>query len=150
MFLPTPLNIPANWNEQFASKNSGEIITQRSDAIDTDINLIVERYTKTGMMPAVQLEAMYGDFSKVGSYKDALELMNAAREEFHTIPAEVRKQFGNDPQAFLNFATDEKNLPKLREMGIAPPPRKTPATLDDVHTALVDLKPKEKADGKTT
>lgn len=153
IMFATPYTVDRSWSAMFATDNKEPSLTQQSDANDTDINVIVERYTKTGMLPQLQLEKLYGDFTAVGNYRDAMELLKAAREEFEEIPAEIRKQFGNDPQAFITFAQNPENIPKLREMGLAPPEHIKPATLDDATTTLREirdtLKPKENDNGKS-
>lgn len=144
MHLPTPYTIPEHWELQFATDNTLPSLTQQSDAADADINVIVERFTKTGMLPQIQLEKLYGDFTEIGDYKDAMDRMNAAGDEFATIPAEIRKRFGNDPQQFIDFAMNEKNIDQLREWNIAPPKQQKTATLDDAVEAIRQLKPQEK------
>ena len=48
-----------------------------------------------------------------------MNMIARAHESFDALPADVRARFGNDPGAFVEFCSDEKNLPAMREMGLA-------------------------------
>lgn len=94
--------------------------TQQSQAAETDINLIVKRFGVTGMLPQVQLPPLDMDFDEaVYSYRDAMDLVNAADRAFKQLSADVRKRFGNDPAEFVAFCSKEENLPEMRKMGLA-------------------------------
>lgn len=86
-----------------------------------DINFILKQYMKTGVIAHQNLrQGEYGEFAAI-DFHQAMNLVAEAREMFETVPAHIRKQFGNDPGAFLDFVLDEKNLPAMREMGLARP-----------------------------
>lgn len=106
--------------------NTEPDMTQQSDLPDTDINVIMKRYGATGQIPQVQETPNYGDFSIVSDYRSALEAVRHANEQFETVPAEIRATFGNDPARFLEFVSDEKNLPQLREWKLAAPAKEEP------------------------
>lgn len=94
---------------------------QQHLAADTDINNIMAKYQKTGVLQHVtKLAGEYGDFSDVPDYKTAIERLMAADELFMELPARVRDRFGNDPAQFIDFASDEKNIEELRKLGLAP------------------------------
>lgn len=87
---------------------------------ECDINSILKKYTKTGLLPhLVKSEPKYGDFSSALSYKESLELVLFAQEQFAALPAETRARFQNDPVQFLAFAEDPKNGAELIKMGLA-------------------------------
>jgi len=48
--------------------------------------------------------------------------VRTATTAFEALPAPVRKRFNNDAQAFMEFATDKRNLPDMVKMGLATPP----------------------------
>jgi len=48
-----------------------ESLTSQSDLADADINVIVGRFIKSGLLPNVNLEPLYGDFTEVGDFADA-------------------------------------------------------------------------------
>lgn len=103
----------------FATKNTDESLTQQSDAKDCDINIIMKRYGVTGQLPQVTVQPMYGDFTDVTDYREAVERIKAADTLFAQIPAKVRKEFDNNPAKFFAFANDPKNADELLKMGLA-------------------------------
>lgn len=103
-------------------------LTQQHPAEDCDINVIMERYKVTGQLPS-NGNAVYGDFTQVGDFRQAMDSLRAAQAAFLAIDPKIRQQFGNDPGAFSEFCLNKENLPKLREWGLAPSPevpRETP------------------------
>lgn len=89
---------------------------------DCDINLVLRRFYKTGVLThARQHGGQYGDFTKAVDYHTALNMVHEAEDMFMSLPASLRAEFDNDPGLFLDFATDEENTEALREFGLLPP-----------------------------
>lgn len=104
----------------FATTNTEESKTQQSDKDDTNINVIVGRFMKTGQVPQVKDNPILGgDFTAGADFRDHLEFIREAKEAFHEIPAKVRMHFNNDPARFIDFASDPENLPQMRKWGLA-------------------------------
>lgn len=95
-------------------------LTQQHFKDDVDINVLLERFKVTGVMPEGVRLPTYGDFTGVNDFRTAAEAVRRASEAFMDVPASIRARFGNDPQAFLQFCSDKENLPELRRMGLAP------------------------------
>lgn len=94
--------------------------TLQSDAESSDINNILKRYEKTGMLPELIKEnPQYGDFSEVPDYQTALEIVTKSHEQFAALDGRVRAQFKNDPAEFLAFATNPDNMEQMVNMGLA-------------------------------
>lgn len=95
--------------------------TRQADAKDADINNIVRSFGVTGTLPAggVRIPS-YQDFEDVFDFRSALEAVKAAEASFMALPAQVRSRFQNDPQEFVEFCSDPKNIEELRELGLAP------------------------------
>jgi len=99
---------------------SGPSRTKQSFSRECDINGIMARYEKTGVIEHVQsFSGRYGDFLGFESYHEACNKVIAAREMFQSLPARVRSRFDNDPGRFVDFASDPENLDELRELGLA-------------------------------
>ena len=97
---------------------SEESRTKQAFADECDINQIMARYEKTGVVDHVKLSgAHYGDFPQI-SYHESLNAVIAAQEAFMALPARIRAKFGNDPGAFVDFATDPDNADEMRKMGL--------------------------------
>lgn len=92
--------------------------TDPSQAKDCDVNLIVMRFMKTGILPQAR-QGIYGDFSEVPDYQTALGIIKQAEEQFAGLTAQVRKRFGNDPAEFLQFCNDPKNKAEMISLGLA-------------------------------
>ena len=97
--------------------------TQQAFKQETDINYILRQYDKTGLITHVnKAAAQYGDFTEVNEYQESLNRVIAAQDAFMELPSAIRKQFGNDPGAFFEFATNPDNLDAMVKMGLAEAP----------------------------
>lgn len=101
-------------------------LTHQSFKDECDINRILHKYRKTGLIDHVnRYQGQYGDFSEVESFQDALQIVQDANEAFYTLPSELRKELGNDPAAFLDFVKNPENTEKMRSYGLLPPIKPT-------------------------
>jgi phage internal scaffolding protein len=92
--------------------------TKQSQKKETDVNFIMQKYERTGVMTHVtRNKAFYGDVSKVPDYASALEVVRSADELFRTVPAKIRAEFENDPQKFLDHVSNPANEQWLRDNG---------------------------------
>lgn len=97
-------------------------MTDQSFKDECDINFIMQKYEKTGLLDHVNTyQGQYGDFTDAPDYHTALNKMNDAQEMFMTVPAKIRELFNNDPGEFLEFVLDGQNEEAMREMGLLPP-----------------------------
>lgn len=104
---------------------SGERFSQTVQSFkdDCDVNLIMKRFERTGMLDHLnQYQGRYGDFLDLPqTYHEAVNQVMAAEEMFMTIPAKVRAMFNNDAGEFLAFVDDPANAEKMVELGLARP-----------------------------
>lgn len=96
-------------------------MTKQEFAEECDLNALMARYQRTGVLPQSDKRPMYGDFSNLPDFMAAQEILLAATEAFNALPAVVRRQFDNDPAQFVAFAEDESNIDQLRVWGLAKP-----------------------------
>lgn len=97
----------------------GESRAKPSFRDETDINNIMRRFEKTGVIDHYsRVQGHYGDYSVVPDYQQALNAVINAREMFMSLPAAIRKRFDNDPGEFLAFAEDPANEDAMIEMGL--------------------------------
>lgn len=92
---------------------------------ECDINKIMEKYQKTGILPVSQRQGVYADLTSVGSYQDALHAVMKAEEAFLQLPSEVRTRFRNNPQELIDFLEDEKNYDESVKLGLRDPKVRT-------------------------
>lgn len=114
--------------ERAASKiNTGkESRTKQSFKKQCDINVIMKKYEKTGLITHTKQHGHYGDFTNVTDYHAALNAVHEANEGFMTLPASLRKRFGNDPAKLIEFLNDSKNLDEAIELGLVEKPVNAP------------------------
>lgn len=101
----------------------GPSLTRQEFAEECDINVIMERYERTGVIDHTSNRAPFY-FNYEGDIPDlqtAMQIRIDAERAFMTLPAKVRKEFDNDPVKFVEFATDPDNLDQMREWELAPP-----------------------------
>lgn len=85
---------------------------------DCDINILVERFTRTGQLQQRDPEDYsFGDFSAV-DYQSALDTILLANEQFGTLPATVRERFSNNPAQLLHFLEQESNREEAVRLGL--------------------------------
>lgn len=93
-------------------------LTEQSFAEECDINFIAERYGLTGTAPQLTKLPAYGDYEGIFDYQTAMNTLVAAREQFMTLPAKLRARFGNNPQTFLEWSTDDNNYDEAIKLGL--------------------------------
>lgn len=94
--------------------------TRQSEKDACDINKIMAKYTKTGRLPdLIRQNPLYGDFSKVVDYQQAIDIIQKAKMQFDELSLEVRKRFDYDPAKFLEFAENSQNISEMVKMGLA-------------------------------
>lgn len=116
---------------QLFCKDEG--LVKQSFKNSCDINMLMKRFKK--VMPQGFLSqynnvvgGQYGDFSNVPDYRTALDIVSHAEDAFMTLPAQVRKEFANDPALFLDAINDPKQKSRLQELGlvkVSPPQEDT-------------------------
>jgi hypothetical protein len=126
-FMRSPYNYDTKAaSDQAATDHFGPSLTIQSHAEDADLNVILKRFGVTGTMPVNPKLPSYGDFSEITDFQSALAAVEHAQELFMEYPADLRAKFENSPQRLLEFVSDPKNLPAMRELGLAKPLPATP------------------------
>lgn len=125
MLIKIKHRAPGNYDPNEASQEAGlackdPSLAQQHQADETDINLIVKRYSQTGVLPQSALAPLYGDFESL-SFHEAQNKIRAAQEAFMLIPADIRARFQNDPGLFVEFASKEENYDELVALKLADP-----------------------------
>lgn len=100
--------------------------TQQHFKEETDINNIMAKFAKTGLVDHVNnIQGAYGDFSTVQDYQLHLDQVMAADAAFMALPSGIRRRFDNDPAHLLAFLQDPRNRDEAIALGLvepAPPP----------------------------
>ena len=82
--------------------------TQQEFKDECDINVLVERFG-IGVIEQQTSLPMYGDFTNVTDFHTSLTAVREAAEQFMLLPADVRRNFDNDPQKLMDFVEDSNN-----------------------------------------
>lgn len=108
-------------HQRFPTEFSGETKTKQSFARECDINHLMAKYQKTGLIDHVNKhQGNYSDLTDVPNYHDALNKVISAQNSFDSLPSSLRNKFENDPALFLDFVSDESNKNEMIELGLIP------------------------------
>lgn len=115
--MPTP-------RVQFST--TGPSLTKQSHMKECDINLIMAKWEKTGILEHRNThEGSYGDFTSApGDYQESLNAVLDAETMFSELPSKIRRRFGNDPGQFLDFVQDPDNADEMVSLGLSDGPSK--------------------------
>lgn len=109
---------------------------------ESDINFLLARYQKTGMlydadtMLKAKAKPQFGDFTGIPDYQESLDKMNHALELFSDLPLHVRQRFHDSPTELLEFLQHKENLDEAVKLGLVAQP-------DKVATAVAATEPVE-------
>lgn len=93
--------------------------TKQSFREESDINNIMAKYIKTGVLTHMAENApQYVDLPESIDYQEALNMTIAAGEAFDSLPGSIRERFDNNAVAFLQFMEDENTLEEQVELGL--------------------------------
>jgi phage internal scaffolding protein len=120
---PVFIRTQFNYDHNAASNASGLVCeeptrAQQHHRDECDINVILERFGKTGQMPVNAISGTYGDFSGVHDYHTALNAIIASESEFAALPAQIRNRFQNDPSNLIEFLDDPRNKAEAESLGL--------------------------------
>lgn len=104
----------------FATINNEPSKTQKSKKNLGDINYLIKRANKTGVMPVVSSKPIFADVSSLGDYHDMLNKGLAAKRAFEALPQDFRKRVKNDPKKAIEFIEDPNNTLEAVELGVLP------------------------------
>jgi len=95
---------------QFEVDLGGPSETQQHLKDETDINVIMRRFGYTGAMPVGAAGAVYGDFTGIESYEDAVDVVERAQRDFMRLPANIREP------VYVDFSYMPSDLMEWMEM----------------------------------
>ncbi len=90
--------------------------TKQSFKDSCDINKLLEKGAKAGGLSHLQRHgARYGDFANIDWENLPLQLAEG-NQVFQELPAELKKEFNQNPAEFFNYVTDPQNEGRLHEL----------------------------------
>lgn len=92
--------------------------TKQSFKAECDINTIMARYQKTGLLDHVrQVQGQYLDVTGA-DFAEAQNLVAGAKSMFHALPSHIRTKFENSPEVFFKFMENPANAQEAIELGL--------------------------------
>ena len=115
-----------NYDMDLASDKAGlkcddPSLTQQQFKEDSDINTIVDRFMKSGVLPTPVNMPQYVDYEGIFDFQSAMNVVRQADENFMRLDAKVRARFNNSPQEFLEFFGNPDNTEEAIRLGLAIP-----------------------------
>lgn len=115
-------NTRADGSLRIQATNHEPSKTQQQFQNECDINNILKSYQETGTINHLNPKpGLYQDFSNVLDYKDSLELVMYAQEQFALLPAKIRSRFNNNPAELVEFCNHPHNHEEAVSLGLANP-----------------------------
>jgi len=117
---------PYNYDMDLASDKHGlkcddPSLTQQQFKEESDINTIVDRFMKSGVLPTPVNMPQYMDYEGVFDFQSAMNVVRQADENFMRMDAKIRARFNNSPQEFLQFFAEPENFDEAIRLGLAIP-----------------------------
>lgn len=93
-------------------------MTRQSDAVGTDIGLLVKRYRETGIVPPTPVPPKFGDFKDAPDFSTLMQRIVQARESFEALPSKLRSRFVT-MENFVAFCSDPANVEEMVKLNLA-------------------------------
>jgi len=111
--------VRSRWDtKRLKKRTKGKTITQQQFKDEVDVNNIVNKFDKTGVVTHLNSKTPRYGFAESVDFKEAMDTVTDASEAFEDLPANVREYFNNDPQSFLEGLNDPNHQQILSELGI--------------------------------
>ena len=104
----------------YGTPNGEPSMTQQQFKEECDVNVILARFQKTGVIDHVaKFAPVYGEHTGT-DYAEAMNIIANAKTMFSELPAATREHFHNDPGEFLDFANQlsESDTATLVNLGM--------------------------------
>lgn len=108
---------------EFGISFKGPGRTRQDQKDSCDINLIMRKYLKRGILPRINAKTpVYDDFSTVLSYHESLDRIARADALFAALPAELRANCKNDPALLIEYVESGDHVDELVDLGVMEAP----------------------------
>lgn len=97
--------------------------TKQSHADESNINFIMAKYLKTGILNHANAHKGVYDYASENDFQTSINIVLEAQSMFDALPSAIRNRFDNEPARFLKFVQNEKNEDEIIKMGLATPRR---------------------------
>lgn len=87
----------------YPTVNNEPSMTDVSQAVEADINVIVDRFLKRGIIPHIRNGGQYLDTTTFPDLQAATNAVVEAQDLFLQLPSWLRERFANSPQALFSY-----------------------------------------------
>ncbi|AXH74575.1 MAG: internal scaffolding protein [Microviridae sp.] len=101
--------------------------TKQEFAAECDINNIMSRYLKTGIIDHVRDSAPQFLEASPLEFQEAMQIVAQAETLFEELPSSIRSRFENDATKLLEFVHNPENIAESVAMGFLDPTRLPPS-----------------------
>lgn len=100
---------------------AGRSVTQQHFRDQVNINNIVAKAKRTGVLPKGLKAPYFADISNVPQdYHACLQQIKKTEQLFMALPSKLRKRFENDPQKLVDFCSNDENYVEAMKLGLLP------------------------------
>lgn len=131
--------------------------TKQSHAEESNINIILAKYIKTGILEHVKEHTSNYGFATSDDFHTSMNIILKAQDMFDDLPSATRKKFANRPENFLDFVQDPKNEQEMFDMGLSHTPpaiieavSETPSASGSPTSAVAEIPPSEPSSDTVT
>ncbi len=93
--------------------------TKLSMQKECDINQIMAKYQKTGLIDHFAKHGGDYGFASAVSLHEAMNIVTKAEQMFDDLPSKARSRFEGDPARFLEFVQNPANQQEMFELGLS-------------------------------
>lgn len=113
------MSFKANLRRRVSLEFHDETLTKQEFKDSCDINNIIAKYQKTGVLEHVnRYQGDYCDVATELDYRAAQDILIKAEDAFNSLPSSIRDRFANDPANFLSFVENPDNRPEMAKLGL--------------------------------
>ena len=124
--------------------------TKQAHAKEADINYIMRKYLKTGLLEHSQKHKPDYGFATSEDFHTSMNIITRANSMFEDLPSQIRSRFDNQPSQFLDFVHDESNKQEMLQMGLLNPNYQDTSTDNLEHSSQLEGENTEESQSDST
>lgn len=109
---------PYSKKARIKTPSGGPSRTKQSFKKECDINNIMAKYQKTGLIDHYNSNKGEYGFATSADFRQCQETLLAAESQFAALPSKMRRKFDESPEQFLAFCEDPTNRSEMALMGL--------------------------------
>lgn len=112
------IEIRANGTKRVATVNTEPAKTDPSYLKETDVNHIIQKFTKTGQITHItRKKGSFADVSNATDLLTALQTIQHSKNMWSQLPEKIQDRFGT-PQKLLKFLNNPDNMEEAAKLGL--------------------------------